>query len=84
MKKYYDGRTPKKGDRVKLCNKASSYAAKIGATGKVIGFAGSYSSEYIVIEWDRNELSGGQCNGGYYPNDFVSLKPSTLRSMIED
>lgn len=56
------------GDKIELKNNWAC-AAKIGATGKIIGI--KYRAvDLLDIEWDRNGLDKGQHDGGYKPGDF--------------
>lgn len=59
----------KVGDHVLLI-KNDCMNAKIGATATVTG----YRNGYLYIEWDRNQLSERQNDGGYYEDFFVLFK----------
>ena len=60
------------GDKVVLQNN-TTYGAKIGATGEIIGI--EYRAvDYIDVVWDRNELWNNQQDGGYEPDDSRLIK----------
>ncbi len=60
----------KAGDRIKLINvsRPTRMSAKLGATAVVQD--PPYRHQYLCVKWDRNELSGGQCDGGYLDESF--------------
>lgn len=55
------------GARVKLTEDAAAFgiSAKAGATATVVGIG-----KWLQIEWDRNELSANQSDGGYSFDQF--------------
>src|ERR1035437_6706383 len=56
------------GDKVVLVDN-HTFGAKLGATG-VIRAIKYRAVDYIDVEWDKNELTNGQHDGGYRPDDF--------------
>ena len=61
----------KKGDLIILNRTPININAKCGATAKVVGY--SENGKYVNIQWIKNELSKGQCNGGYCEKNFDLL-----------
>lgn len=67
------------GDTVKLINNGNMNAS-VGATAIVVGFEedlddGNY---YLQVRWIRNGLDREQCDGGYYPSDFVVVSKNIV------
>lgn len=62
----------KPGDKV-VCTGIHGGKHRVGATA-IVGdyyFSGTSGTEYLRIEWDRNNpLSGGQGDGGYCEDSF--------------
>ena len=63
----------KKGDILEFKG-VPTYAAKKGATAICTGYSlDEEGEEYIEVQWIRNELSGGQGDGGYYESQFTKV-----------
>lgn len=62
----------KAGDKVQYTEGGRGMAAKTGATATVKGYTDrtEWSGPWLNVEWDRNDLSGNQMDGGYNEADF--------------
>jgi hypothetical protein len=58
-------------------------SAKIGATAIVTKDFDSDRDDYVYVEWERNNLSGSQSDGGYFANNFVQEELSTCLAQLE-
>jgi hypothetical protein len=64
----------KKGDILEF-DGIGRWAAKKGATAICTGYSlDEEGEEYIEVQWIRNELSGGQGDGGYYESQFTKVE----------
>jgi hypothetical protein len=63
----------KKGDILEF-DGIGRWAAKKGATAVCKGYEIDEDGEsFIEVQWVRNELSGGQGDGGYYESQFTKI-----------
>lgn len=63
-----------KGTLVRWLKYRANSVALAGATAKCIDFDGYF----VIVEWIRNGLDGGQKDGGYLPRDFEIVTGSTI------
>ncbi len=82
--KYHNGGTPSVGDKIIYVNdKISLGGAKIGATAVIYEFIPDEDGDsFIKINWDRNELSGCQDDGGYFANRFNLQGPRDWKAIM--
>ena len=50
------------------------YNAKPGATAICKGYQTTDETEYIIVEWIKNELSEDQSDGGYFEQNFKKVE----------